>query len=706
MRRVFVLALSLTILLPLLAVLLVFAAASSQAQCGGAVGPGSAPGVPANLMAIYEQAAGSYQLGPSGWAYLAAINEIETNFGHDLSTSTAGAIGWMQFEPGTWARYAGLGRPRQTRRAAGPRTTRGTRSSPPPATCTPAAPPATGRPRCTPTTTPAGTSPKPDNSPNTTHRPPAPPSRRTARRRAGCVTAGPTTPGPAARILPDGLAAVPQDAPSQVQAAIAAGNRIIDTLLQHRTPAEHAQHRHGLLRLLRLDRLRALQRRPRAAPRSTSATGSPATPPCSKPTAAPAPATGSPSTPPPTTPSSRSPESCSTPPTGHPPPHPAADPAGNPHQPSPTSSPTATRGPNDTPQDYENTPQPTSAEAIAARRRVRARDRIHRHATGHDPDRHAHPCRGGNGPGDRDRRADTQSTQRAERSAARGRGHSRASVRPLPRPSTPRTAAARVHTPSARDRSQQRPAARPPARHPAAAHQPHRRRDSWTAHFAIRDTHGRQTTTAQLVLSRDRRPVEGRRADPARPGHAHHPEPARPAAHRPRRRPPRGARIHRTATSTTPTTIPPPASCTTSPPRCEPRSPPTRPACRQRSAHCTPASQASHSHATAQVAGRRQRHRRTRHLPGHQPPRPVHGEWLSSRCDPQDESAAPTPTTLGHIAKHPIRPLPPKSESDSPTTGAKHIRRSSPASAAPTRSKGRKELMTTTPEGVCLLVAG
>jgi hypothetical protein len=32
-----------------------------------------------------------------------------------------------------------------------------------------------------------------------------------------------------ARILPDGLAAAPQDAPAQVQAAIAAGNRIIDT---------------------------------------------------------------------------------------------------------------------------------------------------------------------------------------------------------------------------------------------------------------------------------------------------------------------------------------------------------------------------------------------------------------------------------------------------------------------------------------------
>ncbi len=57
MRRLFVIALSLTILLPLLAVLLAFAAATSQAQCGGAVGPGSAPGVPSNLLAIYEQAA-------------------------------------------------------------------------------------------------------------------------------------------------------------------------------------------------------------------------------------------------------------------------------------------------------------------------------------------------------------------------------------------------------------------------------------------------------------------------------------------------------------------------------------------------------------------------------------------------------------------------------------------------------------------------
>jgi hypothetical protein len=36
---------------------------------------------------------------------LAAINEVESNFGRNLSTSSAGAVGWMQFEPGTWAQY-------------------------------------------------------------------------------------------------------------------------------------------------------------------------------------------------------------------------------------------------------------------------------------------------------------------------------------------------------------------------------------------------------------------------------------------------------------------------------------------------------------------------------------------------------------------------------------------------------------------------
>ena len=45
----------------------------------------------------------------------------------------------------------------------------------------------------------------------------------------GCVpVSGPTTPGAVARVLPNGLAAIPQGAPPAVQEMIAAGNQIID----------------------------------------------------------------------------------------------------------------------------------------------------------------------------------------------------------------------------------------------------------------------------------------------------------------------------------------------------------------------------------------------------------------------------------------------------------------------------------------------
>ena len=39
------------------------------------------------------------------WQVLAAINEVETDYGTNLDTSSAGAIGWMQFLPSTWRRY-------------------------------------------------------------------------------------------------------------------------------------------------------------------------------------------------------------------------------------------------------------------------------------------------------------------------------------------------------------------------------------------------------------------------------------------------------------------------------------------------------------------------------------------------------------------------------------------------------------------------
>lgn len=58
--------------------------------------------IPLFLLPIYRAAAAQYDV---PWPILAAINEIETNYGADLSVSSAGAEGWMQFEPGTWLQY-------------------------------------------------------------------------------------------------------------------------------------------------------------------------------------------------------------------------------------------------------------------------------------------------------------------------------------------------------------------------------------------------------------------------------------------------------------------------------------------------------------------------------------------------------------------------------------------------------------------------
>jgi cell wall-associated NlpC family hydrolase len=59
-------------------------------------------GVPTALLPTY-QAAGSYYGIP--WTVLAAINKVETDFGRNVSVSSAGAEGWMQFMPATWDTY-------------------------------------------------------------------------------------------------------------------------------------------------------------------------------------------------------------------------------------------------------------------------------------------------------------------------------------------------------------------------------------------------------------------------------------------------------------------------------------------------------------------------------------------------------------------------------------------------------------------------
>jgi hypothetical protein len=57
---------------------------------------------PSFLIPIYMQAGKRYDI---PWPVLAAINAVESDYGRNLSTSSAGALGWMQFEPGTWRTY-------------------------------------------------------------------------------------------------------------------------------------------------------------------------------------------------------------------------------------------------------------------------------------------------------------------------------------------------------------------------------------------------------------------------------------------------------------------------------------------------------------------------------------------------------------------------------------------------------------------------
>ena len=75
-------------------------------------GPSSAVGVPnfiirkfrvpPFLLPIYQAAGIEYGV---RWEVLAAINEIETDYGRNLNVSSAGAVGWMQFIPSTWRMY-------------------------------------------------------------------------------------------------------------------------------------------------------------------------------------------------------------------------------------------------------------------------------------------------------------------------------------------------------------------------------------------------------------------------------------------------------------------------------------------------------------------------------------------------------------------------------------------------------------------------
>ncbi|HEX3835104.1 MAG TPA: peptidoglycan DD-metalloendopeptidase family protein [Solirubrobacteraceae bacterium] len=58
--------------------------------------------IPPFLIPIYQAAGIEYQV---PWQVLGAINEIETDYGRNLSVSSANAVGWMQFLPSTWKEW-------------------------------------------------------------------------------------------------------------------------------------------------------------------------------------------------------------------------------------------------------------------------------------------------------------------------------------------------------------------------------------------------------------------------------------------------------------------------------------------------------------------------------------------------------------------------------------------------------------------------
>ncbi len=62
----------------------------------------SEPVIPRFLIGLFQEAGRRYGI---PWSILAAINEIETEFGRNVAVSSAGAKGWMQFMPDTWRAY-------------------------------------------------------------------------------------------------------------------------------------------------------------------------------------------------------------------------------------------------------------------------------------------------------------------------------------------------------------------------------------------------------------------------------------------------------------------------------------------------------------------------------------------------------------------------------------------------------------------------
>src|SRR3954471_11682668 len=79
---------------------------------GGAANISTCPGtaiassqVPVDLATLFQRAADAYNLGADGPAVLAGLTKVESDFGRNMGPSSAGAIGWTQFMPDTWATF-------------------------------------------------------------------------------------------------------------------------------------------------------------------------------------------------------------------------------------------------------------------------------------------------------------------------------------------------------------------------------------------------------------------------------------------------------------------------------------------------------------------------------------------------------------------------------------------------------------------------
>ena len=227
---------------------------TSSPPCGGSpTGPGpvSVPGIPTSLLSIFEGAAQQFALGSDGWAYLAALNDAESTFGTDNGPGTgvlsgansAGAAGPMQIGIGgaatdNWdtivaqipAGLAGGTQPpsvyNETDAVYGAAALLQKSGAPGDWQAALVAwndyPPEIAQVTqlvAQYTTTNQGQASATVASTSTTSLPPG---------GQGCVpVSGPSTPGAVARVLPNGLAAIPQGAPAGVQEMIAAGNQII-----------------------------------------------------------------------------------------------------------------------------------------------------------------------------------------------------------------------------------------------------------------------------------------------------------------------------------------------------------------------------------------------------------------------------------------------------------------------------------------------